>query len=117
MAREKNKLTTRAAENMRHKNAQRAAELLNRLMKNAEGTLKTFQGEPLEMSSSQIKSAEIALKKLLPDLQSVDSTVTMVDERTGEEMMEEAVGFLMKAGMSKEQALDAMNKMAHEVTH
>jgi hypothetical protein len=117
MAKNDAKLTARTIAELRHRNAQRAANILARLMSNAEGTLKSRTGELIEMTSSQIKSAEIALKKLLPDLQSVDSTITMVDERTGEEMMEEAVSFLMKAGMSQEQALEAMKKMAHEATH
>lgn len=43
--------------------------ILDRLEKNALGTLVDIQSrKPVTMSTSQVKSAEILLKKILPDL-------------------------------------------------
>ena len=111
-------MTHRAAKNLRQKNVMKAAGLLTRLEKNAMGMLVNSETKELyEMTAGQIKSAEVFLRKTMPDLQSVDSTVTHIDERTGAEMKDEAISFLMKAGMSEEQANEALRKMAHDVTH
>jgi len=39
------------------------------VQKNALGTLTTPQGEPIEMSASQLKAAQLLLDKALPNLQ------------------------------------------------
>lgn len=109
-------LNNRQKANLISKNVQKASNLLTQLEKNALGAL-TVRGEPYEMTAGQIKSAEIFLKKTMPDLQSIDSTVTMVDERTVDEMKDEAMNFLMKAGMSEADAEKALKKMAQDVTH
>ena len=46
--------------------------LIKRLCDNAQGKLKDGAGNPTEMSPSQVRSAEILLKKVLPDLSAVD---------------------------------------------
>ena len=48
------------------------SQIINRLMKNINGEV--------EMSSSQVRSAEILLKKTLPDLQSVEHSALVQHE-------------------------------------
>ncbi len=111
------KLTKRQTVNIREGHARKASGLLARLEENADGRLCNNNKDPIEMTSGQIKSAEIFLKKVLPDLQSIDSTVTNIDERSGEEMKSEAIAFLIKAGMSEAEASKAIVKMAAEAVH
>ena len=67
------KLTKRQTVNIREGHARKASGLLARLEENADGRLCNNNKDPIEMTSGQIKSAEIFLKKVLPDLQSIDS--------------------------------------------
>jgi len=55
-------LTKRGEQNLRHKTALKGSQLLNRLIENA-------LGEEEIMSANQVRSAEIILRKILPDLQ------------------------------------------------
>ena len=117
-------LNNRQLAALRSKNVQKASNLLTRLEKYASGTLTmtdVVDGKkvevPAEISASQLKAAEIFLKKTMPDLQSIDSTTTLVDERSGSEIREEAKTFLMQAGMSEEQAEEALKKMAKSAVH
>ena len=56
-----------------HRERIKTGNLINRLQKNAFGELiNTETKQPTEMTAGQIKSAEILLKKTLPDLKSVE---------------------------------------------
>ena len=48
--------------------------LVNRLYKNAQGELKTPKGDSIELTSGQLKSIEILLRKLVPDLKAIEHT-------------------------------------------
>ena len=66
------KLTRRQTE--RHRESIRVSALITRLAKNAAGTLKTPQGEPIEMTAGQIRSAQILIDKAMPNLTSIEQT-------------------------------------------
>jgi hypothetical protein len=58
-----------------HRERIQTGNLISRLQKNALGELICPQTkEPIEMTAGQIKSAEILLKKTLPDLKAVEIT-------------------------------------------
>lgn len=66
------KLGTREMQDAHRERIQTGA-LINRLQKNAQGELlNSHTKEPIEMTAGQIKSAEILLKKTLPDLKAVE---------------------------------------------
>lgn len=48
--------------------------LVKRLYDNAQGALKTPQGKSIELTAGQLKSIEILLKKLVPDLKAIAHT-------------------------------------------
>jgi hypothetical protein len=58
-----------------HRQRIKTGNLIDRLQKNADGELvDTVSKEKIEMTSGQIKSAEILLRKTLPDLKMVEIT-------------------------------------------
>jgi len=66
------RLTKRQSDKCRA--AIRATSLINRLQDNAIGKLRDKSGNPIEMTPSQVRSAEILLNKALPNLSSVERT-------------------------------------------
>jgi len=56
-----------------HRKAIQTSMILKRLHYHIDG--QDSQGNPVEMSASQIRAAEILLKKALPDLSSVEHAV------------------------------------------
>lgn len=64
------RLNTRHQESVR--NLIRANRLVVRLQQFALG--RKFQGQPVNMSPSQVRAAEVLLRKLVPDLSAVDHT-------------------------------------------
>ena len=73
MAIEPHKKGTREMQDAHRERIQTGA-LISRLQKNAQGELYSPKKEPIEMTAGQIKSAEILLKKTLPDLKAVEIT-------------------------------------------
>ena len=72
MAVEPRKMGTREMQDA-HRKRIKTGNLINRLQKNADGELICpYTKERIEMTAGQIKSAEILLKKTLPDLKSVE---------------------------------------------
>ena len=72
MAVEPRKMGTREMQDA-HRERIKTGNLINRLQKNADGELICpYTKERIEMTAGQIKSAEILLKKTLPDLKSVE---------------------------------------------
>ena len=61
-------LTKRGQEKIRSNFARQASAIGNVLIANALGTLQKPDGERYELSAGQIKSAEIILRKTVPDL-------------------------------------------------
>jgi len=66
------KLTRRQTEH--HRQSIKVSALMTRLAKNAAGTLKTPQGESIEMTAGQIRSAQILIDKAMPNLSSIEQT-------------------------------------------
>lgn len=111
-----NPLLKRQEQTVRDRMQKKASGLVNRLIKNADGTLTDVSGVKVEMTSGQIKSAEIILARCVPTLQS--STIEDVTpQRTGEEIREDAKQFLIQAGMEPTEADQALDRMAQEAIH
>ena len=86
------------------------------MTKNGLGTL-TAKGKPYELSAGQIKSIQIALGHILPNMTSTDITVDNKSTKTGEQIRQESLTFLMEAGMSEPEANQALDKMAQKAIH
>lgn len=55
----------------------RTSQLLNRLQAHVFNELDGKTKKPVEMKSTQIKAAEILLRKVMPDLQSVEGSMNV----------------------------------------
>ena len=107
--------TNRQKDNLRAKLTKSAANIADRVQKNANGTLTDKEGNPIEMTAGQLKSAEMILSRCVSTLTS--SQIEDITERkTGEEIKQDALSFLMKAGMDEQQANEALIRMA-KATH
>lgn len=68
------------------KNQVRAGVIMSRLARNALGTLTDNQGNPLQLTASQIKASEIFLAKTVPSLSAVEQT-NHEEQQTPEQLM------------------------------
>ena len=91
-------LTRRQTE--RHRSSIQTSALLTRLKKHAMGTLMSPKGEPVDMSSTQIRAAEILLSKALPNLTATE--VTNVEDTQDRTSLDEQLKTLL-ANLSKEE--------------
>ncbi len=110
------KLTGSQVSQIRANIARRASEMVTRLTKNGLGTL-TANGKPYELSAGQIKSIQISLGHILPNMTSTDITVENKPTKTGEEIRQESLTFLMDAGMSEQEANQALDRMVQKAIH
>jgi len=80
------KLTKSQLDNIRHTLAKRAGQIASRLSQHATGDV--------EMTSTQIKAAQVILNKIVPDLQSTqieDVTPERQDPRTTQQQLHEYI--------------------------
>ena len=73
------RLTKRQSDNCRA--AIPATSLVNRLQDTANGKLRDKDGNPIELSTGQVRSAEILLNKTLPNLQATELRAAVRDDR------------------------------------